>query len=337
MVRCVKSLLKDAEELKAKLISENALDNDYHPLRDGESIYFAVSKKYKDETVEKDLKKRIKTKTAVPLKEVLGNILNEEELEIVKTAHDIVGDIAIIEIHKDLESKEKEIAEALLVANPQIKTVVRKVGGHEGEFRVQKMKVLAGVDTTITEYKENNCTISFDVQDVYFSSRLSTERKRISEQVRDGEKILVMFSGAAPYPCVLSKNTGALHIVGVEINPAGHAFGLENVKKNKIENVELYCGDVREVVPKLNESFDRIIMPLPKTAEEFLDVALPVAKPGCVIHLYGFYHVDEFDKAKEEVAKYCDKFNRKYEIIEVIKAGQQAPKTYRICVDFRVD
>ena len=91
------------------------------------------------------------------------------------------------------------------------------------------------------------------------------------------------------------------------------------------------------VVPKLDELFDRIIMPLPKTAEEFLDVALPVAKPGCIIHLYGFYHVDEFEKAKEEVAKYCEKFNRKYEIIEVVKAGQQAPKTFRICVDFVVE
>ena len=145
-----------------------------------------------------------------------------------------------------------------------------------------------------------------------------------------------MFSGAAPYPCVLSKNTNAKHIVGVEINPEGHKFGLENVKKNKLENVDLYCGDVRAVVPTLNETYDRIIMPLPKTAEEFLDVALPVAKKGCAIHLYGFYHIDNFDKAEKEIAKYCERFNKKYKILEIVKAGQQSPQTFRICVDFKI-
>jgi hypothetical protein len=36
---------------------------------------------------------------------------------------------------------------------------------------------------------------------------LSTERKRISELVKPGEKVLVMFSGAAPYVCVIAKKT----------------------------------------------------------------------------------------------------------------------------------
>ena len=45
---------------------------------------------------------------------------------------------------------------------------------------------------------------------------------------------------------------------------------------------------------------------------------------------------DEFDKALAEVDKYCKAGKRDYEIIEVVKCGQQSPRTYRICVDFIV-
>ncbi|MCJ7743713.1 MAG: hypothetical protein MUO99_04040, partial [Dehalococcoidales bacterium] len=71
------------------------------------------------------------------------------------------------------------------------------------------------------------------------------------EQVKKGERILVMFSGCGPYTCVLSKNTAALAVVGVEINPAGHALAQANIVRNKLTNATTYCGDVRAVVPEL--------------------------------------------------------------------------------------
>jgi tRNA (guanine37-N1)-methyltransferase len=134
----------------------------------------------------------------------------------------------------------------------------------------------------------------------------------------------------------LACDTAAKKIVGVEINPAGHEFGLQNVKKNKLTNVELYCGDVREITPTLKQQFDRIIMPLPKTAETFLDVALAAAKKNCIIQLYGFYHEDEFEKAYTHIKNYCKAANREYTILSTTKVGQQSPRTYRICVDFQV-
>ena len=198
------------------------------------------------------------------------------------------------------------------------------------------MKVLAGENTKVASYRENNCVIKYDIENVYFSARLSSERKRILELIKPEEEILVMFSGAAPYPCVFAKNSKAKEIIGVEINPKGHEFGLENIKKNKLNNVKLFCGDVREIVPQLHKQFDRIVMPLPKTAEEFLDITLPVAKKGATIHMYAFYHEDEFNKATDEIAKYCKAQNREFKIISVNKAGQHAPRTYRICVDFEL-
>jgi tRNA (guanine37-N1)-methyltransferase len=339
MVACIKVLKKDAQEAKRYLMEHNMMSNNFYVQKTENSIIFPVTQNYTGPytRLEQELTPRQSPSQAIPFKDALAKILSNEELTLAKTAHEIVGDIAIIEVPEVLEHKSKEIGEVLLQSNPQIKTVLRKAGGHEGVFRTQYMIVLAGEQTTIATYRENNCWITYDLSEMYFSARLATERKRIYEQVKEGEDVLVMFSGAAPYCCVIAKNTQANSVTGVEINPSGHEFGLQNIKKNKLKNVTLQCGDVRNIVPQLKEMYDRIIMPLPKTAEEFLDVALSVAKTNCIIHLYGFYHEEEFDKAYAEIKKYCEKYERKYNILSTTKVGQQSPRTYRICVDFQVE
>lgn len=337
MVECIQVRLIDAEKVKRELLEKKQINLDYRPIKEEGHIFFPVqnySGEY--EVIEKDLNESKREPTAIPFKKALSKLLNEKELEIAKTAYEVVGGIAIIEVPDELEAKQKEIAECLLQSNSQLTTVVKKSSGHEGTFRTQKMTVLAGENTKVASYRENNCTIKYDVENVYFSARLSTERKRILELIQPDEEILVMFSGAAPYPCVFAKNSKAKEIIGVEINPKGHEYGLENIAVNKITNVKLFCGDVREIVPQLHMKFDRIVMPLPKTAEEFLDVTLPVAKKGCTIHMYAFYHEDEFDKATKEIDKYCKAQEREYKILSINKAGQHAPRTYRICVDFQL-
>jgi tRNA (guanine37-N1)-methyltransferase len=246
--------LKDAEKWKDYLLEKGLFDKTYYYLKDKEYIYFPVTQRFdelkgrKISFVDKDFPKSTRKGT---LKENLSGSLTKEELAFVKTAHDTIGTIAILEIPKDLEKREKLIAETLLKVNPQVKTVLKKADIHGGVFRTQKMTYLAGIDTKETVYKENNVVLKLDVEKVYFSVRLSNERKRIMELVRPGEEILVMFSGCAPYPAVLSKNTKARHITGIEINPDGHKYGLENLRLNKINNVLLINGDVHDAIPKI--------------------------------------------------------------------------------------
>jgi tRNA (guanine37-N1)-methyltransferase len=361
MMLGLKVLLKDAEKWKKYIVINNIIDKEHFYIKDKKYIYFPILEKFeiipskskisnngssksseepsKDISfVEKDFPKSDRKGT---LKENLSKTLTPEEFSFVKTAHDIIGSIAIVEIPTDLEKREKLIAETLLKVNPQIKTVLKKANIHEGVFRTQKMTYLAGINTKETLYKENNVTLKLDVEKVYFSIRLGNERKRIMQQINSREEILVMFSGAAPYPVVLAKNTKARHITGIEINPDGHKYGLENLKLNKITNVDLICGDVHEVIPKLKHdvpklSYDRIIMPLPKTADEFLDNALQVAKKGTIIHFYDFLPETEFDDAIKKIEEACKRRKLKHKILEIVKCGQHAPHIYRICVDFRI-
>ena len=114
------------------------------------------------------------------LKEKLKGKLTKKQMGLVPSSFDVVGDIAIIEIPEKLEKKEKIIAKALLDLHKNIKVVCKKAGLHKGIFRRQKLKIIGGQRRKTTEYKENNVRIILHVQDVYFSPRLSTERKRES-------------------------------------------------------------------------------------------------------------------------------------------------------------
>jgi tRNA (guanine37-N1)-methyltransferase len=247
----LKSRLQDAETAKKKIIDENILDIDFAMQKDKEFIYFPLKQKPSFdgfEVIEKEFAMK-KVLPARDLKTVLKDKLTEKEFERLKTSYDTVGSIAILEIDEDLRKKEKLIADALLESNKNIKTVLRKDEKHEGEFRTQKMKWLAGVKTKETIHKENGVSLLMNVEEVYFSTRLSTERKRIAKQVKKGENVLVMFSGCAPYPCVLAKNTEASSIVGIEVNPQGQKYGLKNLELNKIRNVVLINEDVKTAVP----------------------------------------------------------------------------------------
>ncbi len=283
------------------------------------------------------------TKQKIPtFKEALTKVLTEKEMQEVKTAHDILGNIAIIEIADTLINKEKIIAETLLNSNPKITTILKKAAEHSGVFRTQKMTWLAGEKTKVCEYKENNTRLRFNVEKTYFSSRLSTERKRIYEQVKPNEDVLVMFSGAAPYVCAISKNTKAKTVVGIEINPDAHDYAKENIKLNKIKNSYLLNADVHKVkisdLEKIGAPivYDRIAMPLPKTADEFLGDAFRFAKKGTIIHFYDFLHVNDFNDCKKKILKAAKKSKLKVKILKFTKCGQYSPKKYRICVDFEV-
>jgi len=270
------------------------------------------------------------------LKSLLKGKLSKKDFSFLKRSYDAIGSVAILEIDDELRKKQKVIAQALLDANKSIKTVLRKADKHTGKFRTQKMTWLAGVKTREALHKENGISLKLDVEKVYFSPRMASERKRIADNVKPGEDILVMFSGCAPYPCVIARNAKPKRIVGVEINPVGHKYGLENVKLNKLKNVELLKGDVKKVVPLLKEKFDRIIMPAPRDADAFLNVALKKAKKGTIIHLYTFLHEDDFYMADEMVDAACSKSKVKWKKIALVKCGQHKPRTFRVCLDFRV-
>ena len=273
------------------------------------------------------------------LKFYLKDKLTSKELKFVPSSFDVVGDIMIFsEFPKELAKKENLIGKIILQNYLHIKTILKKTKKYSGKFRTPKLKVIAGENRKETTCRENDVLVKLDVEKVYFSQRMSSERKRIASMIEPSESVLVMFSGCGIYPLVIAKNTKCKETYGIEINPTAHKYALENARKNRLEGrVKLFFGDVRRVMPKLNKKFDRILMPLPKGGEKFLDLALRHIKKKGIVHFYDFLHEDEFSKAEEKVKEACNKSKKKCRVIKIEKCGQYSPRFYRICVDFSAD
>ncbi|MBI2101522.1 class I SAM-dependent methyltransferase family protein [Candidatus Woesearchaeota archaeon] len=273
------------------------------------------------------------------LKFYLKDKLSKRELQLAPTSFDIVGDILIFsEFPKQLTKKEKLIGNVILENYNHIKTVLKKTRKYSGRFRTPKLKVIAGEKREETIHKENNIFVKLDVEKVYFSVRMSSERKRIAGLVKPNESVLVMFSGSGVYPLVIARNSKCREVYGIEINQIAHKYALENVKKNKLDGkIKLFFGDVRKMMPKLKKKFDRILMPLPKGGENYLDLALKYIKNKGIVHFYDFLHEDEFYKAGEKIKDSCYKSKKRCAIIKIIKCGQYSPGFYRVCADFFVD
>ena len=326
---------KLAEKTRLELVEAGLFSAEYEIFEEDDFIFIPVKGRYKDfEVVELEAKKQ--PPRYPKLKGILSAFLNKEEMETVVTSFDMMGDIVIAEIPKGLEPKEKGIGEALLKVHKNVKTVLKKLSAMEGEYRVRKLKHLAGEKKTETLYKEHGCTMKLDVVKVYFSVRLSHERKRIADLVKPDEKILALFAGVGPFPLVISKNHPDAELVAVEINPEAVKYMRENVKLNKAANITVEEGDARKIVMDKYQNFaDRVLMPLPKTAETFLDVAFAGVKDGGTIHFYTFAGAkDPFNEAMAKARQEAS--NVKIEVLSQRIARPYSPGVVQVVLDLRV-
>lgn len=335
----LKAALPYAQEVKQYLVRHGLFDKRYGLVREQDAVIFPVAREFTPpfdfdvEFVQMDADERERGQS---LRDALASVLTPEEQAQARAAYDMVGSIAIIDIPPGLEVREQLVGQKILELNKNIKTVLKKVGGHTGTFRTQRMACIAGEDTRLTTVVENGVRLKVDVEETYYSIRMSTERRRILDQIRPGEHILCLFSGVGPYPVTFSVHSQAERIVGVEINPKAHELALENAAKNRCTNVRLLCGDAHEVIRRLaanGERFDRVTMPLPHTAHEFLPSVLSVSRPGTVIHYYTFLPEGDFNKAIPLLRQALARAGYALERYDVVRAGQHAPRIWRICVD----
>ncbi len=268
----------------------------------------------------------------------------------------IIGEIAVVETHGEKAAQVKKFALELLAKQKNIRTVAVKATNTEGKYRVRKVKVIAGEKSTETTYRENDCTFKFDLNKVYFSPRLAFERQRICELARPGEKILVLFAGVGPYAIVIGRKITLLEraaekkkkklpkteVIGVELNPAGIEYFEQNISLNKVGAiVSAVEADAKKFLAQKSnfKKFDRIIMPLPKTADKFLEGAVKCAAKGATIH---FYSIESelaeniYATAEKKIEAACKKQKRKSKVILERVALPYAPRVVQVVVDFKV-
>ncbi len=272
------------------------------------------------------------------IKDELKEKLTKEEMNSLKRSFDIIGDIAQLEIPEELENKEKEIAEAVLKQHKNVNIVVKKIGITSGEERIRPVKVISGENRTETIHKENNYSFKLDINKVYFTPRLVSERKRVISQIKEKEIVFDLFAGVGVFAIPSTKK--AEKVIAIDINSDAVRYMKENAMLNKVwSKIEIYEGDCRKVIEENNfkDCANRIIMNLPMHSEKFLDVAFKIAKKDCMVHFYLFLNEEElFDKGIEIIEKAAEKHGKKVEILDKKTCGQLAPRVYRCVIDFKV-
>lgn len=324
--------LQDAQEVKKKLIASNNLNNKLKPKKNNTHIIFPLNHKIDDARLIEEEFEENKEKI-LTLKDALKKELNKKELELLKTSYDQLGNIAILEIDKELRPKENLIAKKLLEINKKIKTVLRKDDKHQGPYRIQKFKYLEGIDTTTTIHTENSVKIELDIQEMYFSPRLSNDRKRIAKQIKKNETIVVIGSGCGPYPLVFSKHSKAKKIIGIEINPNAHTYAQKNKEINKSKNTEFLLTDGKKYL-KENQGFDKIILATPDNSNDFIKEALNALNKKGIIYYNFFAKEEELEQKEQELTKIANTLNKKINVT-FVKNGKHAPYIYRISADIK--
>jgi len=331
-MKFVKVEKKRAQEIRKRLVDLELLDFSAAVEHDGDYVFFPVKSEtglQGFEVVERRPRRRARRPHS--LREALAGKISDDEIELLQSSYNVVGDIAVLELDAGLHKDKKLIGETMLATFPALKVVALKTREVSGEYRVPGVEVIAGENRTETIHREHGCVYKLDVAQAYFSPRLGHERMRVVGRITEGERVLVLFAGVGPYAILAAKKTGA-DVTAVELNPKAVDYLRWNVMKNKVR-VNVIEGDARKVLPALGE-FDRIIMPLPKQAETFLDVTLPALKKGGIIHYYTFAHDPE--EAVNGLREALGKLGKKPQILAAVECGSYSPCLSRMCVDFRL-
>ena len=274
---------------------------------------------------------------------LLSQKLNHEELDLVPKSFDIVGDIALMRVPDVIRHRRLIIAKAIMEVNNHIKTVLCQITPTRGTFRLRKLEHVLGEEKTVTIHREFSCAFQVDLSKVYFSPRLSYERMRIARLVKPGEIVVNMFAGVGTFSIIQAKHSEVKKVYSIDVNPEAIALLNKNIWLNRVEDkVEAMLGDARSIIDnELTNVADRVLMPLPEKAYEYLDVAFKALRlTGGTIHYYDFMNAN---KIESPIQKTVDKIVSRLKELRILNeitfsriVRSIGPRWYQTVLDIKI-
>jgi len=248
--------------------------------------------------------------------------------ELLPSSYQLIGNVMLLKFMRIKSlNKKKVVASAILETFPYVKTVC-EIKGIYKEFRIPKVRKLAG-KRTVAIHKEHGILYKFDVSKIMFSKGNLFERQRLLKQIKKDEIVVDMFAGIGYFSLSIAKKCKKIY--AIEKNPVAFNYLKENIRLNKIKNIEPILGDCRKV--KLDEKADRIIMGYFQGTEKFIPSALRLLKKDGIIHFHNTYREDElWTKPMIDIKKTITN----YKILNKKIVKSIAPKTYHVVIDISV-
>ncbi|MEM0379925.1 MAG: class I SAM-dependent methyltransferase family protein [Desulfurococcaceae archaeon] len=275
------------------------------------------------------------------LKRIAREILGEELAKTIWSRMEILGDILIIRIPYNVDVDIlKPLAERVLKELPYLKSVWGGFPGVKGDYRLRQYVHLAGEKRSETIYKEYGCVFKIDFTKVYVSPTLSYEHYRVARLVEKDEVVTNMFAGAGFFSIIIAKYSKPKLVYSIDINPDAYRYMVENIKLNKVENIVIPLqGDAAEIIEKdIHDSSDRVLMPYPDIALDYLIYGVKALRDKGWIHVY--LHVNA-GRGEDPVKKAEDVLSNKLSELNIrdyfVKFGRIVrligPRKYQVVLD----
>ena len=272
----------------------------------------------------------------------LEGVLTQSELNQLYSSYDIIGDIAVIRVPEPLKPKSEAIGRAIMELHKHVKTVLMQTGPVHGELRLRRLEWAAGERRTETTHKEFGCLFKVDLGRCYFSPRLLHERMRIARLVSDGEIVINMFAGVGCFSIIIAKHSKVRRVYSIDINPDAIRYLKENAKLNRVSDIVIpILGDSKVVIrERLRGIADRVLMPLPLRAYEYLEYAKEALRSdGGWIHYYDFEHAsrceDPIEKVRRRVEERLNGLGVEFEVPYGRIIRSVGPRWYQVVLDIR--
>jgi tRNA wybutosine-synthesizing protein 2 len=241
-----------------------------------------------------------------------------------------IGDILIF---NKLSKKE---AREFLRKFARFRTICARTGTIKGKFRKPQIRVLASKakkGRTITIHRENGILYKIDVAKLMFAKGNINERPRIAKLARQNEIVVDMFAGIGYFSLPLAKRVKKVY--AIELNPVSYHYLLENIKLNKLDNVEAIKGDCAKIVSRLKIRADRIMMGFLPSPFKYLKAAKTAAKKGTAIH----YHcLISRNSEQKEIGQMMQKISKilKVKLLKAVFVKNYSPSKKHYVLDLKV-
>ncbi len=297
MVRCIRVPKSEGNVVRMKLKETGILNQDAKIGKEGDFLLIPItSDSFEEyEITDADLETIEHKITDYRL------LLPEEVRDILPNSYDNIGDVLIVKIVDELLYMKHEIGEALLKTSSSARCVLLD-NGVKGELRVRELELIAGTGPSETKHRESGVVMMTDPAKVYYNPRLAHEREHVASLVKDGEIIIDMFAGVAPFPLTICRYAHPKTVYAIDLNHDAVEYAKINVKLNHFDNIVPIEGDAREVIKNLPDA-DRVVMNLPQIAQDFLPDALSKTKIGGTVHMHKILERDILEKFCNELTK----------------------------------
>ena len=275
------------------------------------------------------------------LQERLRAKLVAEELELLPTGFQRIGDKAILTLRPELLKYKEDIAQGILDFFKYIKGIYLKTGAVSGDFRTPQIEFILGENKPETIHRERSIAYKLDITKIMFSKGNINERARIVPQIQWNEIIFDLFAGIGYFSLQIGRSGKPKKVYAFEWSPITYHYLVENIKLNRIneerEIIVPILGDSKVEALKIPEKAYRVIMGMLPAPKEHIETVFQIIKDTAMVHYEGLLNESETEESLLADFKVKANFyNRKIELVETTYVKSYGPKIYHVTLDLRI-